>query len=110
MEATTTGGAVVAVAEVAKAKPKPSPLSNAGKGRRRGARNKTTLAAKEAIAAAAAGLGGVERLVAWAKEDPANERLFWGTIYPKLLPLNLEAEIEAGPRLAKALVWRAPAR
>ncbi|TNE54814.1 MAG: hypothetical protein EP341_05630 [Sphingomonadales bacterium] len=62
---------------------------NAGKGRPKGSRNKTTLAAKHAIAKAAEDLGGAERLVAWAQEDPANERVFWGTIYPKLLPLDV---------------------
>ena len=34
-------------------------------------------------------LGGAQRLTAWAKEDPANERVFWGTIFPKLLPLQV---------------------
>lgn len=58
-------------------------------GRKPGAPNKTTQAAKDAIAQAATDLGGAERLVAWAKEDPQNERVFWGTIYPKLLPLNI---------------------
>lgn len=61
----------------------------AGKGRKKGALNKTTRAAKDAIAAAAEALGGAERLTAWAQEDPANERVFWGTIYPKLLPLQV---------------------
>jgi hypothetical protein len=27
--------------------------------------------------------------VDWAKEAPENERVFWGTIYPKLLPLQI---------------------
>jgi hypothetical protein len=62
---------------------------NAGKGRPKGSKNKTTLIAKEAIAAAAERLGGTDRLVAWAKEDEKNEHTFWGTIYPKLLPLQL---------------------
>ena len=57
-------------------------------GRRKGTPNKVTSLAKDAIAAAAEELGGAERLVAWAREDPANERVFWGTIYPKLLPLQ----------------------
>jgi hypothetical protein len=60
-------------------------------GRPKGALNKTTRAAKEAIAIAADELGGSERLVAWAKEDPANERAFWTTIYPKLIPVDLNA-------------------
>jgi hypothetical protein len=61
----------------------------AGRGRPKGAQNKTTRAAKEAIAYAAEGLGGADRLVAWAQEGAKNEAAFWTTIYPKLLPLQL---------------------
>jgi hypothetical protein len=64
----------------------------AGKGRIKGSLNKTTKTAKEAIALAAEKLGGAERLVAWAQEEPQNERVFWGTIYPKLLPLQVTGE------------------
>lgn len=71
---------------------KPENLTNAGKGRPKGAVNKTTQSAKEAIAAAAEALGGSERLVAWVKEDSSNEKVFWGTIYPKLLPLQVAGE------------------
>lgn len=63
-----------------------------GPGRPKGVPNKMTIAAKEAIAIAADKLGGADRLVAWAQEDPANERVFWGTIYPKLLPLQVSGE------------------
>jgi len=69
-----------------------SNLTNAGKGRKKGVPNKTTTLAKSAIADAAEKLGGTARLVAWCKEEPANERVFWGTIYPKLLPLQLTGE------------------
>ena len=58
-------------------------------GRPKGAKNMMTRTAKEAIALAAEKLGGAERLVAWVQEDPTNERVFWGTIYPKLLPLQV---------------------
>jgi hypothetical protein len=61
-------------------------------GRKKGVPNKTTQAAKDAIADAAKGLGGAKRLVAWAKEDPRNERVFWGTIYPKLIPVTLAGD------------------
>lgn len=67
---------------------------NAGKGRPAGSLNKTTRAAKEAIAFAAEGLGGAERLVAWAQEDPLNERAFWTSIYPKLIPVTLAGDSE----------------
>jgi len=61
-------------------------------GKPKGALSKTTKSAKEAIALAAEKLGGPERLVAWAQEDPSNERVFWGTIYPKLLPLQVTGD------------------
>ena len=38
-----------------------------------------TLIAREAIQMAAEGLGGVERLIAWAKESAINERIFWSS-------------------------------
>ena len=63
-----------------------------GPGRPKGSPNKTTVAAKEAISLAAEGLGGTARLIAWAQEDPLNERTFWGSIYPKLLPLQVSGE------------------
>jgi hypothetical protein len=61
-------------------------------GKPKGAVNKTTKTAKEAIALAAEGLGGVDRLIAWAQEDPQNERTFWGTIYPKLIPVQVAGD------------------
>lgn len=70
-------------------------LTNRGRGRPKGSANATTRAAKEAIEYAAEGLGGADRLVAWAQEDPANERVFWGTIYPKLLPLTVAGDKDA---------------
>lgn len=65
-----------------------------GPGRPKGVPNKTTQTAKEAIALAAEGLGGTERLIAWAQEDPLNERAFWSSIYPKLLPLQVAGDPE----------------
>ena len=69
---------------------------NAGKGRPAGSLNKTTRAAKEAIAFAAEGLGGAERLIEWARSDEKNESAFWVSIYPKLLPLTVGGEGAAG--------------
>lgn len=63
-----------------------------GPGRKKGVPNKTTTAAKEAIALAAEGLGGTDRLVAWAKEDKRNECAFWASIYPKLIPVTLAGD------------------
>lgn len=65
-----------------------------GQGRPKGSLAKTSVAAKEAIQLAADGLGGPERLIAWAQEDPLNERAFWSSIYPKLLPLQIAGDSE----------------
>lgn len=77
----------------------------AGKGRPKGALNKTTQIAKDAIALAAETLGGTQRLSDWAKEDPKNESAFWTTIYPKLLPLQLNGPGDNGEHLHE-LRWK----
>lgn len=61
----------------------------AGMGRPKGSGNKLNVQAKEAIAMAADGLGGFQRLMDWAKEDPKNESVFWSSIYTKLVPLQV---------------------
>lgn len=83
-------------------------LTAKGRGRPKGSPNKTTTAAKEAIALAAEGLGGTDRLIAWAREDKLNERTFWGTIYPKLLPLQVNGEMEHAVKVSGALAWKPP--
>lgn len=70
-------------------------LPKKGPGRPKGSPNKLGKAAKEVIAAAAEELGGQSRLVAWAKEDPQNEKAFWASIYPKLLPLTIGGDSES---------------
>ena len=76
---------------------------NAGKGRPKGSKNKTTVAVKEAIALAAEKLGGADRLVEWAKKDEKNERDFWVQIYPKLLPHQIEGTGESGEVIFKTV-------
>lgn len=63
-------------------------------GRRAGNLNKTTKSAKEVIQWAASKLGGGPGLVRWAESDPQNMRLFWSSIWPKLLPLQIEGNAE----------------
>lgn len=55
-------------------------------GRPKGAVNKTTANAKEAIELAFQGIGGVPRLQAWAEQ---NEGDFFKLIFPKLIPVQL---------------------
>lgn len=83
-------------------------LTKRGAGRPKGSRNKTTVAAKEAIALAAEGLGGTDRLIDWAKEDPQNERVFWGSIYPKLIPIDVDASVKGQLTVKGTLAWKPP--
>ena len=61
-----------------------------GPGRPKGVPNKMTMAAKEAIQFAFDGLGGADGLIKWAKKNDLNKRVFYGQIYPKLLPLDVK--------------------
>jgi hypothetical protein len=58
------------------------------KGRPRGSHNRLTRSAREAIEFAAMMLGGGQRLYRWCKESKVNERTFWSSIYPRLLPVT----------------------
>lgn len=73
----------------------PENLTNRGRGRPKGSKNKIGAEAKQVIAQAAEGLGGAERLLEWAKSAPENEKAFWATIYPKLLPLTVSGDPDA---------------
>lgn len=61
-------------------------------GRIKGVPNKLTTGAKEVIAQVAENIGGVARMTKWVREDPANERAFWSSIYTKLLPLQVAGD------------------
>ncbi len=78
-------------------------LTKRGAGRPKGSVNKTTATAKALIEGAAEALGGMERMVAWAQEAPENERAFWATIYPKLLPLQVAGTGPAGAIIFKTV-------
>lgn len=82
--------------------------NKAGQGRPKGALNKTTRSVKEAIEYAAQGLGGADRLVSWAKADAANERAFWSSIYPKLLPLTVAGDANNPLRIINKIELVAP--
>jgi hypothetical protein len=61
----------------------------AGMGRPKGSVNKTTAAAKEALSLAFEGIGGVQRLTAWAEEQPTEFYKLW----IKLLPAEVKADL-----------------
>lgn len=77
---------------------------NAGKGRPKGARNKTTTIAKEAIAQVFDSLGGAPALEKWVRSDPDNEKAFYVQVWPKLLPLQVNGAGDAGEHL-HAIKW-----
>jgi hypothetical protein len=72
----------------AKKKPVPPP-------KKRGEVCATTREVKEAILTAAQQMGGISRLVEWAQETDANERVFWSQMYIKVLPKEIKADVEA---------------
>ena len=42
----------------------------------------------------------------WVREDSSNERVFWGQIYPKLLPLQVAGD-SSSPVVSKLIVeWQ----
>ncbi len=63
-------------------------LTNAGRGRPKGARNKSTIAVKEAVLAALEKAGGVEYLVQQAKDNPSA----FMTLVGKVIPLQVTGE------------------
>ena len=65
---------------------------NRGKGRVKGVPYKTTALARDVIQEAVNGLGGGQRLLAWAQSDPDNEKAFWVSIFPKLLPVQVSGD------------------
>ena len=69
----------------------------------------TRLAVREALSLAADRIGGVDALVKWIRRDRENERIFWSVIYPKLLPLKVDGEVEMGSRMAAMVAtWLPP--
>lgn len=65
------------------ARPKGSPKLG---GRQKGTPNKTTQAAKEAIAEVFERMGGADALLTWSKD---NQERFYTVIWPKIVPLSV---------------------
>ncbi|HYF57163.1 MAG TPA: hypothetical protein VEA41_23135 [Salinarimonas sp.] len=63
-------------------------------GRQKGTPNKNTAAVKEALGAAFEGLGGVDRLTSWARD---NETEFY-KLWVKMLPQDVNASVDATVR------------
>ena len=69
------------------------PGEKRNKGRSKGSQNKVTMAAKEAIEKVFDDLGGSDGLKLWVAEDPMNKRVFYGQIWPKVLPKEIKADV-----------------
>jgi hypothetical protein len=59
-------------------------------GRARGTPNRISVDVRTAIEMAADKLGGVKRLVAWARRSNDNESIFWSRVWVKLLPTQAQ--------------------
>lgn len=57
-------------------------------GRPKGVTNKVSRAAKDNFVQAFETLGGVDGMVAWAKKDPDNLKVFYG-LYARLIPVDM---------------------
>jgi hypothetical protein len=64
----------------------------AGPGRGKGTPNKVTREAKEMIALAFEGAGGLPALIRWAKKKPD---LFYSQLYTKLIPVTVAGTVNA---------------
>jgi hypothetical protein len=65
-------------------------------GRRAGTPNRRTVEVRRVIHAVAKRLGGEDRLYEWVMESPENERVFWSSMYIKLLPVRIQGTGERG--------------
>jgi hypothetical protein len=65
-----------------------------GPGRPKGSTNKLQTQAKEAIALVFDKLGGVDALLAWTQKDDDNLKIFYTAIYPKLVPLQVNSNVD----------------
>jgi len=65
-------------------------------GRSKGTLNKATASAKAAIEQVFTGMGGPEALQLWALSDPDNTKAFYTSIWPKILPLQVNGSGEEG--------------
>lgn len=63
-------------------------------GRPKGAVNKSTKAAKEAIAEAFEQMGGVKALVEWGTASDDNRKVFYSQIWPKIVPLTVGGDAD----------------
>ena len=80
------------------ARPKGSPKLG---GRQKGTPNKATASAKAAIEQVFTGLGDAAALQKWATSDPDNLKAFYVTIWPKVLPLQVNGPGQDGEHLHK---------
>jgi hypothetical protein len=68
-------------------------------GRKAGTSNKTTQAAKEAIAEAYEKMGGTPALVDWAQKNDDNRKVFYSIIWPKIVPLAVGGDPDNPSRI-----------
>lgn len=80
---------------------------NRGKGRKKGIPNKTTKACKEALQLAFDGIGGVDALAAWAKDNRTDFYKLWTKLVPQEVKTELSGELKNSTPVINLTVTRA---
>jgi hypothetical protein len=65
-------------------------------GRKQGVQNRRTVFIQTMLEDAVVRMGGLERLVQWAKKNPGNEHAFWTQLVPRLIPIQLQGSGKDG--------------
>lgn len=79
-------------------------LTNAGKGRPKGAVNKKTAALKDMILASLDQVGGMDYLAQQAKDNPTA----YLTLVGKVLPMTVNGDMDHRVKVTGAFAWQPP--
>ena len=79
-------------------------LTNKGKGRPKGVKNKQTRNAQEIINHTFEGLGGSKALITWAQQNEKNKAAFYTLIWPKVIPKNIDIKADITHDIASRLL------
>jgi hypothetical protein len=82
----------------------PQNLTNAGKGRKPGTKNKLTKSAHETIQKAFDGMGGAKSLIDWAEKNDRNRGAFYTLIWTRIIPKSIDLKADITHDIASRLL------